>query len=111
MASSPFLANGQRFVLDPLNGGELRAAISYIIVSAILATGGASLRAQDRDQTMPVHDPAVHDVQHMHDMNMETTKSALPSPHAGSGTAWEPASVPAHFWMTSREKWDLMAHG
>lgn len=31
--------------------------------------------------------------------------------HAGSGTAWEPASVPGHLWMTSRGGWDLMAHG
>ena len=37
--------------------------------------------------------------------------SALPSPHAGSGTAWEPASVPAHEWMLMRNGWELMAHG
>ena len=35
----------------------------------------------------------------------------LPSPHAGSGTGWQPASVPARLWMTSRDGWDLMAHG
>lgn len=35
----------------------------------------------------------------------------LPSPHAGSGTSWQPASVPARLWMTSRGGWDLMAHG
>ena len=34
----------------------------------------------------------------------------LPSPHAGSGTGWQPASVPARLWMTSRGGWDLMAH-
>ncbi len=37
--------------------------------------------------------------------------STLPSPHAGSGTAWEPASVPAHDWMVMRGGWELMAHG
>jgi hypothetical protein len=37
--------------------------------------------------------------------------SPLPSPHAGSGTAWEPASVPAHEWMLMGNGWDLMAHG
>jgi hypothetical protein len=37
--------------------------------------------------------------------------STLPSPHAGSGTAWEPASVPAHEWMLMRGGWELMAHG
>jgi hypothetical protein len=37
--------------------------------------------------------------------------ASLPSPHAGSGTAWEPASVPAHEWMLMRGGWMLMAHG
>jgi hypothetical protein len=37
--------------------------------------------------------------------------STLPSPHAGSGTGWQPASVPAHEWMTMRGGWELMAHG
>jgi len=37
--------------------------------------------------------------------------STLPSPHAGSGTAWEPASVPTHEWMAMRGGWELMAHG
>jgi len=35
----------------------------------------------------------------------------LPSSHAGSGTAWEPASVPEHSWMLMRGGWELMAHG
>ena len=39
------------------------------------------------------------------------TSDSLPSPHAGSGTAWEPASAPARTWMTARDGWDLMAHG
>jgi len=34
-----------------------------------------------------------------------------PSPHAGSGTGWEPASVPEHEWMLMRGGWELMAHG
>ena len=45
-------------------------------------------------------------------MNMSApTEAALPSPHAGSGTGWQPASVPSRLWMTSRGGWDLMAHG
>jgi hypothetical protein len=35
----------------------------------------------------------------------------LPSPHAGSGTGWQPASVPEAEWMTMRGGWELMAHG
>jgi len=44
----------------------------------------------------------------------ETTRALseiLPSPHASSGTGWQPASAPARLWMTSRGGWDLMAHG
>ncbi len=45
-------------------------------------------------------------------MHMEgQAASQLPSPHDGSGTAWQPASVPAHEWMLMRGGWELMAHG
>jgi hypothetical protein len=44
-------------------------------------------------------------------MNMEHEDTSLPSPHAGSGTAWQPASVPGHEWMLMRGGWELMAHG
>jgi len=45
-------------------------------------------------------------------MQMEHSEgSQLPSPHAGSGTGWEPASVPEHEWMLMRGGWELMAHG
>ena len=44
-------------------------------------------------------------------MNMGPELSWLPSPHAGSGTGWQPASVPARIWMTSVGDWDVMAHG
>jgi hypothetical protein len=47
-------------------------------------------------------------------MNMpmdENESASLPSPHDGSGTAWEPASVPEHDWMLMRGGWELMAHG
>ena len=43
-------------------------------------------------------------------MNMEAD-SSLPSPHAGSGTSWQPASVPGNEWMLTRGGWMLMAHG
>src|SRR5260370_42655079 len=35
----------------------------------------------------------------------------LPSPHAGSGTGWQPSSVPEPEWMLMRGGWELMAHG
>ena len=49
--------------------------------------------------------------QSMQSMSMEGSPSWLPSFHAGSGSNWQPASVPAHLWMTTRGNWDLMAHG
>src|SRR5579864_3154902 len=47
-------------------------------------------------------------------MNMPMEDHAgldLPSPHAGSGTAWQPASAPGYEWMLMRGDWELMAHG
>src|SRR5206468_12137643 len=49
--------------------------------------------------------------QSMQSMSMEGSPSWLPSFHAGSGSNWQPASVPAHLWRTTRANWDLMAHG
>jgi len=82
----------------------LRAAIRNVFTATILVVGA---RAQD---TMPGMD----DHQHMHDMSqmrMSSDDDWRPSPHASSGTSWQPASVPAHQWMTSKGGWDLMAHG
>src|ERR1700688_4273489 len=47
----------------------------------------------------------------MSGMDMGHEAAQLPSPHAGSGTGWEPASVPEHEWMWMRGGWELMAHG
>ena len=45
-------------------------------------------------------------------MPMETrATSQLPSPHAGSGTGWQPASVPDPEWMGMHGSWEWMAHG
>jgi len=35
----------------------------------------------------------------------------LPSPHEGSGTSWQPASVNGHDWMWMHGGWEFMAHG
>ena len=56
--------------------------------------------------------PAVAQDASMPGMQMEESATLqLPSPHAGSGTGWQPASVPAHEWMLMRGGWELMAHG
>ncbi len=48
----------------------------------------------------------------MEGMNMgEAALSSMPSFHASSGTAWQPASVPQTMWMISPGGWELMFHG
>jgi hypothetical protein len=44
-------------------------------------------------------------------MDMEHEHTSLPSLHGGSGTAWQPASVPEREGMLMRGAWALMAHG
>ncbi|MFZ0321811.1 MAG: hypothetical protein WAL56_21990 [Candidatus Sulfotelmatobacter sp.] len=45
-------------------------------------------------------------------MKMEDcAEPCLPSPHDGSGTAWQPPTVPGHEWMWMRGGWELMMHG
>jgi len=57
-------------------------------------------------------DPQASQEMSMANMQMNEPKtSSLPSPHAGSGTGWQPASVAAHEWMWMRDGWDVMAHG
>jgi hypothetical protein len=41
----------------------------------------------------------------------ESTGLDLPSPHEGSGTSWQPASVVGDEWMWMRGGWEFMAHG
>jgi hypothetical protein len=57
--------------------------------------------------------PAAAQDDSMSGMKMEehAVESELPSLHAGSGTGWEPTSVPGHEWMLMRGGWELMAHG
>jgi len=86
----------------------VRVVFSFLWIISLLA---GVARAQESGAEMPAHHSA-HDMQNMGSMNMSMSGADwMPSPHAGSGTSWQPASVPGYFWMTSREQWDLMAHG
>jgi hypothetical protein len=42
---------------------------------------------------------------------MSRMSSQRPSPHEGSGTGWQPASVRGYEWMWMHGGWELMAHG
>ncbi len=73
-----------------------------------LALGSA--RAQ---QSAPAPAPPRQDAS-MAGMQMDTEDSnvrEMPSPHAGSGTAWQPISVRTNEWRWMRSGWELMAHG
>jgi len=62
-------------------------------------------------QNMPP-DNDTQTARNMPGMRMEAnTLSSLPSFHASSGTAWQPASVPETMWMRSVGNWQLMLHG
>jgi len=72
-----------------------------------------SLVSAQESSTAPPHEhhPQKQDMS-MPGMHMEEhAESQLPSPHAGSGTGWQPASVPGHDWMWMRGGWELMTHG
>jgi hypothetical protein len=87
----------------------MRMVILGFLAVAVLAFAAP---AQDDDHKMDM--PGQSDsAREMKDMPGISTGMAefLPSPHAGSGTGWQPASVPEHAWMTSVGNWDLMAHG
>jgi len=90
-------------------------SVVYFVIVLLLAlaqaqespgppTGGSGNAAkQEQDHSM-----AGMDMQ----MDMEHHAALqLPSPHAGSGTSWQPASVPGYEWMWMRGGWELMAHG
>jgi hypothetical protein len=85
----------------------VRVVLSSIFIFSFFAMAAL---AQQSDRSMAAHDP--QGMQDMPGMNMSASgPDWMPSPHAGSGTGWQPASVPDHSWMTSRGQWDLMAHG
>jgi hypothetical protein len=78
------------------------------LVGSLLA---ACAFAQGSDPSMADHDHSGHPMDDMPGMQMSATPDSLPSPHAASGTGWEPASAPSHMWMATLNGWDLMAHG
>lgn len=84
--------------------------MNKILFVLSLALSAASAQdaphGHDMGQSPPQHDMAGMK------MNMDDHASReLPSPHEGSGTAWQPASVTGHEWMWMRGGWELMAHG
>jgi hypothetical protein len=75
-------------------------------LSLALSTMGT---AQENSAAPHDHDMRQSSPQdNMQGMNMDEHASfELPSPHEGSGTSWQPASVSEHEWMWMRGGWEL----
>ncbi len=101
----------------------MRNRLSFILLFACFIAGTFA-SGQQNAPAASADDHAGHTDGHQHDMSMSAGQMAgmnmddhaqelsdLPSPHEGSGTAWQPASVSAPAWMWMRGGWELMAHG
>jgi hypothetical protein len=86
-----------------------RAGFQFLVIAG-LATALLAQNA-DHDMSTIAQDAAAQTMQGMPGMNMGATLSSMPSFHASSGTAWQPASVPETMWMISPDGWQLMFHG
>jgi hypothetical protein len=92
---------------------KILLAVSFLVMlSLTLASAQESspppgpLHEQNKNQSMTE--------MNMPGMNMPMENQSgfqLPSPHEGSGTAWQPASVMAPEWMWMSGGWEWMAHG
>ena len=90
-----------------------------LAVSFLTALTLMSASAQESSPAAPPHAHAEHEASPQQDtsmagMNMPMDKPRvfqLPSPHEGSGTAWQPASVDSPAWMWMHAGWEFMAHG
>jgi hypothetical protein len=90
--------------------GVLLAACSMLLGRS---TGQTSEPATPPEHTGEQQTSAPQDSS-MPGMKMPVQQQAslqLPSPHEGSGTAWQPASVQGPEWMWMRGGWEFMAHG
>ena len=79
-------------------------AVAVLTVSSLAQDDGHNMDMSGQTQSGSAMPGTGMDMSH-------PVPEILPSPHAGSGTGWQPASVPARLWMTSHAGWDLMAHG
>jgi hypothetical protein len=66
----------------------------------------------DHDRNMSEQNQSGQTMPNMSGMNMnDAALSSMPSFHASSGTAWQPASVTDPMWMFSSGGWQFMFHG
>ena len=88
-------------------------SILFVLISLLLCQALSAAQATSGVSITPAQQHE-HENMSMPGMDMEqqmSSVSSLPSPHEGSGTSWQPASVSGHSWMWNRHGWDFMAHG
>ena len=92
--------------------GIFRFAVFGLLASFAMAQTPGQGTADHQEHA--THDSHDHDLQGMNMPGMETTPSApdwMPSLHASSGTAWQPAATAAQMWRKQLGHWNVMAHG
>jgi hypothetical protein len=86
-----------------------RTVFQFLVILSLASVSRA--QNMDHDMSTTAQVAPEHTMQSMPGMNMGATLSSMPSFHASSGTAWQPASVPETMWMISPDGWQLMFHG
>src|SRR5580658_2111448 len=83
----------------------------YLPMIALLVISSLAQDA-DHDRNMSAQSQSAQTMPNMSGMTMnDAALSSMPSFHASSGTAWQPASVTDPMWMFSRGGWQFMFHG
>jgi len=83
----------------------------YLPLIALLVISSLAQDA-DHDRNMSAQSQSAQTMPNMSGMTMnDAALSSMPSFHASSGTAWQPASVTDPMWMFSCGGWQFMFHG
>ena len=87
-----------------------RAGLCFPVIALLVISSLA--QNADPDKSMSEQNQSAQTMPNVSGMNMnDAALSSMPSFHASSGTAWQPASVTEPMWMISRGGWEFMFHG
>jgi hypothetical protein len=87
-----------------------RAGLCFPVIALLVISSLA--QNADPDKDMSEQNQSAQTMPNVSGMNMnDAALSSMPSFHASSGTAWQPASVTDPMWMISRGGWEFMFHG
>jgi hypothetical protein len=107
----PGLADAQNTVSDVPGDGQVcgdpencRSLAALAVTSAKEFLGVSAVVDQSEQKMEMPEDMPGMDMSH-------PAPGWMPSPHAGSGTGWQPAATADHMWGKTLGAWDVMAHG